>query len=333
MNETARKLGLEQHSPLVFRAPPDYDAQPSILPAPSAILVCSWMDAQLPHVYKYAEPYRRLFPNVPVIIVISTVNSSFFSSVREWKSSTEIVLGLLREAGDAAAVHTPNQSPSVFLHAFSNGGLMSIEALMLHLKDASPTFPQPVGTVFDSLPSSDSVSKLLSAASVSFTTSDLVSRLKYMYAMASAGTIYSWSQINSIAFGGSRTIDSAKQHMNKPVCWAWQRDAVSLKCPPRLYLHSRADEFIEAEHVRAHALEAQCANNEAPPAVVEGEELGQTTGVTWPPLDQIRTRRMVWNTPKHVQIGRKFPQLYWSTIETFFREVMSMVPGTLKSRL
>lgn len=332
MNEAARKLGLEQHSPLIYRALPDQNAKPSTLAAPSAILVCGWMDAQLSHVYKYVEPYRRMFPHVPVIIYISTSYSSFLAGKREWMQSAEIVQGLLREAGDAAAARTPNQSPSVFVHAFSNGGLMSIDALLLHIKDASATFPQPVGTVFDSLPSSDGVGQFLSAASVGFTTTDFMSRLKYVLYMASAGTIYGWSRISHMLNGGSRTIDSAKKDANTPKCWAWQKGAMPLKCPPRLYLHSRVDEFIEAESVDKHAQELQQVNGEAPPAVVEGEDLKQSVA-TWPPLDQVRTRRMVWNTPKHVQIGRKFPQLYWSTIESFVREVMSMVPGPLKSRL
>lgn len=328
----AERLKLEQYAPLVYVAHADSRAAPVIAPAPSVILICGWMDAQLRHVYKYVEPYRRLFPNVPVVIMLSTVNSCFLSSTREWQKNAAIVQRILREAGKLAYEKAPNEPQTVFIHGFSNGGLISLDSLMEHMDDSSPTFPQPVGSVFDSLPGFDSARTTLSAVIAGIHGDDLKAQLTRAYTRATMTVLHYVRQVTSFVGGRAPNINFAKAYVNKPESWAWKKDTTPLKCPPRLYLHTRADEYISPSAVEEHAAEVQRVNQEESAMVVEAENL-KNTAIAWPPLHTIRTRRMVWDTPKHVQIARMHPTLYWSAVETFVRDAMSMIPGPIKSRL
>ena len=328
----AEQLKLEQYAPLIYVAHPDYHAAPVITPAPSVILICGWMDAQLRHVYKYVEPYRRLFPHVPVIVMLSTVDSCFRSSTKEWKKNADIVQRILREAGKLAYEKAPNEPQTVFIHGFSNGGLISLDSLMEHMDDPSPTFPQPVGSVLDSLPGYDSARVTLSAVIAGIHGDDLKARLTRAYTQATMTVLHYVRQVTSFMGGRAPNINFAKAYINKPQSWAWRKGTAPLKCPPRLYLHTRADEYISPDAVDEHAVEVQRVNQEEPAMVVEAENLKNSV-ISWPPLHVIRTRRMVWNTPKHVQIARMHPTLYWSAIETFVRDTMSMIPSPIKSRL
>lgn len=326
-------LETEELSPLVHISRPASNQSNNWNSSPSAILICGWMDAQLRHVKKYAEPYRRLFPDVPIIIMLSTTRFCFFSSTAGWIKNAKLVQSELLEAGRIKAERAPTETHTVFIHGFSNGGLISLSSLMEHVEVTSPTFPQPLGAVFDSLPGYDALDKLVPAATAQVTGNNMQTRLQRAGMIAGLYSFW-YARSLSVALGGRpHNITFAKELVNKPTSWAWQKYDIPLaKCPPRLYLHTRSDQFIAPDSVEKHAEDLQRVNREPAPVVIEAEHL-KHPAIRWPPLSETRTRRMVWNTPQHVQIGRAFHSVYWTSIETFLRDALSLVPQPIKSRL
>jgi len=312
---------IQQLSPILYVDRPHASTAPRLARAPCAVLLCGWMNGELKYLHKYVAPYKRMFPHATIIILLSTLRSTFMSSPAATRSTALLVKDELLRAGRSASGPAAQAAPYMAVHYFSNGGLVTLSTMIEHLRDARPEMPSPMATIFDCVPGVLSEPILRDAATMSYPPGSwkywLNLALVRLYFLRTAWFGYAYQPLDNL--------DTVKKYQNTPstLHWGIQRP-VPQKLPPRLYLHTRSDAFISPASVAEHAAEAQRTNGELPPRMLEAERLAAPP--VWPPLAEIRTRQFVWDTPSHCQMARQFPDLYWSTVEQFLHEAMALVP-------
>lgn len=310
---------IQQLSPILYVDRPHASTVSRVARAPCAVLLCGWMNGELKYLHKYVAPYKRMFPNATILILLSTLKSTFLSPPAATRSTAELIRDELLRAGRDATVPGVQVRPQMAVHYFSNGGLISLSTLMEHLHDAE--MPTPMATIFDCVPGVLSQSILSDAATMTYPPGSwkywLTLGLVRLYFLRSAWFGYAYHPMDNL--------NTAKRYQNIPSTWHWSmQGALSKKLPPRLYLYTRPDAYISPLSVAEHAAEAQRVNGEPPSRMLDAERL--VSPPVWPPLSEIRTRQLIWDTPSHCQMARQFPDLYWSTVEQFLREAMSLVP-------
>lgn len=317
---------VQQLSPIVYVDRPQAStAAPRVARAPCAVLLCGWMNGELKYLHKYVGPYRRMFPDATILILLSTLRSTFLARSSAHLSTAQLIKEELLQAGCHAAARGAQAPPQMAVHYFSNGGLLSLSMLMENLHDTRPEMPLPMATIFDCVPGVLSEPILRDAATMNFP------RSSWQYWLTSALVrTYFW-KLKTFGYANHPydNLDVAKAYQNTLRTWQWQTQRPPPeKLPPRLYLYTRADAFIGPEFVSEHAAEAQRVNREPLPTVLEAEHLEGPP--VWPPLHACRTRQLVWDTPSHCQMARHSPDLYWSTVEQFLQEAMTLEPERAK---
>ena len=313
---------IQQLSNILYVDRPHVSTAPRVARAPCAVLLCGWMNGELKYLHKYVAPYKRMFPHATILILLSTFKTTFFNPPAASLATAQLIKEELLRVGRDAMEQGDEEPPRMAVHYFSNGGMVTLSTMMEHLHDASPHMPTPMATIFDCVPGILSEPIMRDASTMTYKFGS------WNYLSTSALVrLYFWrTALFGYAYHPMDNVESAKKYQNIPSTWHWatQRPAPHT-LPPRLYMHTRADAYISPISVTEHAAEAQRVNHEPRPMLLEAEKL--TSPPVWPPLSDVRTRQLVWDTPAHCQMARQFPDLYWSTVKQFLEESMTQMPG------
>ncbi|KAF8311802.1 uncharacterized protein EI90DRAFT_184658 [Cantharellus anzutake] len=106
---------------------------------PKVILVFSWLDAELKHIYKYTEGYHALYPGADQIIVRSDQKSFWYPEFLMGRTLKPVV-----DALHARGIYSLRDSSSrVLVHSMSNGGCFQLvtltKLLEKHVPSSSPS--------------------------------------------------------------------------------------------------------------------------------------------------------------------------------------------------
>ena len=122
------------------------------------IFIAFWMNAPPRALAKYVIEYRRLVPSARIIFVRSSSNDFFF------RLRTQTRRACIAPAVEAMRGLVTPENP-VFVHLFSNGGLLNTTHLLQTWKSATGS-PLPISAmIFDSAPGSPSLRSGLKAFS------------------------------------------------------------------------------------------------------------------------------------------------------------------------
>ncbi|KAG8928725.1 hypothetical protein FRC02_006537 [Tulasnella sp. 418] len=100
---------------------------------PTVIILFGWMDAQLPHIYKYTESYNRLYPAATQIIVRSR-QSIFWQTEKVQIAYFQPAMKLFKDHG----VINPGSNDRLLVHTFSNGGCIKLVTLAKAIHQYDP---------------------------------------------------------------------------------------------------------------------------------------------------------------------------------------------------
>ncbi|KDN34311.1 hypothetical protein RSAG8_12605, partial [Rhizoctonia solani AG-8 WAC10335] len=104
--------------------------------SPPVVLLFGWMDAQLPHLYKYTEQYNKIYPAATQILV-RTHQSYFWKKETAKRASVFPAVKLLRDAG--INEHTAAERSGLLVHTFSNGGALAQTSLARAISESLPS--------------------------------------------------------------------------------------------------------------------------------------------------------------------------------------------------
>ncbi|PKI83240.1 hypothetical protein MVES1_003051 [Malassezia vespertilionis] len=306
----------EQLSERLFRYNPT-SASGAHSQAPTAVVLYGWMDAELKYVAKYADMYAKLLPSATVLVNLTTNKSTFLSSELERAKEASYTIRALRD------VSAENRGPgraTVLFHSFSNGGIISLSALLRSVRNTEQgSLPEPVATVMDCCPGALSASLFGDAGTFAMDDSTIASRVRKMLISTMLTNMYRLRMAKERLAGRSDDFTAVKAQLNNPALWAWapKGGVVPSTLPARLYLYSRADRFIPTEEVETSAKASQDTNHDAclPKIAVEREE------AQWPSLEEARTRLCMWDNAPHCALLRYDPQRYVAALGTFLQDV------------
>ncbi|KAG8924432.1 hypothetical protein FRC01_011517 [Tulasnella sp. 417] len=204
---------------------------------PELILIFGWMDAQLQHIHKYTETYHNLYPGATQIIVRS------FS--QWWWTGTETSIeGTLPIAKLVNETYNPQRT---LIHAFSNGGMLSLADLTkgLHRLTGRTDLPLPARTViFDSCPGDSNFS-----GGVKAFTGGIKNPIVRNIAGALVVSTISLYWLYITAAGIEDPFVTMRKRLQDPAF-----------LPPtasRTYIYSKIDELVPSQAVEQHAQESK----------------------------------------------------------------------------
>ncbi|KLT43712.1 hypothetical protein CC85DRAFT_284223 [Cutaneotrichosporon oleaginosum] len=127
------------------------------------------MGAQPPHMDKYIEPYRRLFPSSPILVLRSEAGDWLNPWKKPSMDAAATVVQSLYDASElapasASVPHSPTD-PDLVIHVWSNGGSASLARLRQSLAKQRAALP-PYTLVLDSTPGQFSYRGTFSAFSL-----------------------------------------------------------------------------------------------------------------------------------------------------------------------
>ncbi|CAE6490704.1 unnamed protein product [Rhizoctonia solani] len=219
--------------------------------SPPVILIFGWMDAQLPHLYKYTEQYNKIYPGATQILV-RTHQNYFWKSNAANRASVFPVIKLLRDAG--INEHTAAEKSGLLVHTFSNGGALAQTSLACAIAESLPsnaTVPAipAQAYIYDSLPGILN----LRVTAIAFTAPIRAPALRSLAKLV-VGAIYilgsAWRNTIGVVLGQKEdTFTRLHRQLNEPTLLS-QR-------VPRTYIYSDIDELIPSESVEEHAKKAR----------------------------------------------------------------------------
>ncbi|KAJ5761056.1 hypothetical protein N7520_008212 [Penicillium odoratum] len=125
---------------------------------PPLIVLALWMNAGPAALLRYGNQYRRMIPSARIVMLRSTTNDFYFGS-SDTAQATQ-----LGPAVDALRTFAVPGNP-VFIHLFSNGGMLKTSQLMRVFKDMTGN-PLPVSSMLvDSAPGVTSIQSAMNAIS------------------------------------------------------------------------------------------------------------------------------------------------------------------------
>ncbi|KAJ1310816.1 hypothetical protein OPQ81_009336 [Rhizoctonia solani] len=218
---------------------------------PPVILMFGWMDAQLPHLYKYTEQYNKVYPGATQILV-RTHQSYFWKGEAAKRASVFPVIKLLRDAG--INEHTAAEKSGLLVHTFSNGGALAQTSLARAIAD---TLPPNITTpalpaqafIYDSLPGILD----LRITALAFTAPIRSPALRTLAKLV-VGAVYImgsfWRHTVGLLLGQKEdTFTQLHRELNEP--------RLLPQRVPRTYIYSDVDEIIPSESVEGHAKKAR----------------------------------------------------------------------------
>ncbi|CAE7117930.1 unnamed protein product [Rhizoctonia solani] len=218
---------------------------------PPVVLIFGWMDAQLPHLYKYTEQYNKIYPGATQILV-RTHQSYFWKNEAANRASVSPAIKLLRDAG--INEHTTAERSGLLVHTFSNGGALVQTALARAIADSlpsnatTPALPAQA-FIYDSLPGMLD----LRVTALAFT-APIRSPILRSLAKIVVGAIYIigsvWRSTIGVILGQKEdTFTQLHRELNEPSLFPQHA--------PRTYIYSDVDELISQESVEGHAKKAR----------------------------------------------------------------------------
>ncbi|BGP39390.1 hypothetical protein JCM10449v2_003328 [Rhodotorula kratochvilovae] len=279
------KTLLKKLSPAVYLAEPataalNGAAAGGAAKAPELVLISSWMGAQLKHVEKYVETYRKLYPTSAILLLRSSEADFFRSSTLVRALSPAVDVLRARTSG-----YTAGPSSGLLVHAFSNGGCLTLKMLNELLRAE--------GKTDDAQPLVAAAKQLLARAIVLDSCPGL-QNFKGTIAAFTAGVKSPFVKVPLVAiltvvFGALRLWDIIKRQPPILSRLSSYLNSSAFPAVPRLYLYSDIDKLVPCADVERHAAAARAAGVE------------------------VRTERFD-GTP-HVAHARVEPERYWGAIQ------------------
>lgn len=241
---------------------------------PPLIVLALWMNAGPSALLRYGNQYRRMLPTARVVILRSETND-FFLGASDAIQSTQ-----LAPAVDALRTFAVPGNP-VFIHLFSNGGLVKTSHLMRLFKETTGS-PLPVSSmVVDSAPGVTNIQSAMRAISFQlpkFWLWRLVSQAALWVYLVSMG-------IYRRIINAPNTVSVACQRINDKALYQPSGE----KGLVRYYIYSDADKIVLSQHVEEH--------------IRSSESCG------------IVVRPEKFEDAQHVMAMRTDPERYWAIID------------------
>ena len=286
-------------------------AEPSAKAAPSIVVLFGWASAPLPATGRFARGYASLFPKSRILIVLSTPTILFFQTDQSAQESMKPLLkelSGLKTASNSVIIsgprdRIPTDIPSVILHAFSNGGLISLRALSLAWR-TSLSSPLPHALlVLDSCPGSGCFNteafRWAESATAPFLTGDSIASkvpgAKFLMNLAALAWVTTAVRAPEIITGRENLISAARRCVN---------DAQLLD--PRgsvIYIYSTGDDAVRWQDVEASIEEMRNKNGDRSITTIKLEK------------------------SNHVAHEKVYRELYWLEVKNAWEKSLS--PGRI----
>ncbi|KAI0674778.1 hypothetical protein C8Q78DRAFT_1075152 [Trametes maxima] len=250
---------------------------------PSLIIIFGWLGAKPPHVRKYADAYRRMYPSSVQLIINS-------DPLRFWKPLSVRERALEKAVQDIAGhlsnMH-PGNPPRILLHVMSNGGACSLVDLasVLRKKCVEAPAESKCAVVFDSSPAPVTFAIMNRAF-----TASIRGRLRRYLAMFLVSAVYVVTLAVRAALRlPAKPMERELTRLNDPSLLPWTSTRT-----PRMYLYSSGDRIVPASGVEGHAAGARAAG--------------------------FPVRMVHFGQSGHVAHARDDPEKYWSAVRSFWEE-------------
>lgn len=271
------------------------------------VLVLGWMDSKLQHVSKYAIPYTELYPG-SVVVMNTIAKWDYLCNFAARDADANKLIDSLPEL-------TNGSRPDLLVHSFSNGGLGSLHTILVQLRARNGQV-SPLAHIMDSSPGRMTM-KATEAFSLGTQGNGFQQYVQGTKDLAYTRALTIMRFLKEKLTGTPETLDYMREFINKPESW------MAETLPPRLYVYTTADEFIDAADVESHARQALAKHRKQDVPFFEAEK---HDSVTWPPLKEKPVRLYRWDTLPHVSLGRKDPKKYWSNVKSFIDEAYTLNP-------
>lgn len=240
---------------------------------PPLIVLALWMNAGPSALLRYGNQYRRMLPTARIVILRSETNDFFLGS-RDATQSAQ-----LAPAVDALRTFAVPGNP-VFIHLFSNGGLVKTSHLMRLFKEKTG-YGLPISSmVVDSAPGVTSIQSAMQAISFQlpkFWLWNIVSKAALWVYLVSMG-------IYGRIINAPNTVSVACQRINDRAFYQSSGEEGLV----RYYIYSDEDKIVLSEHVEEH--------------IRSSESCG------------IVVRPEKFKDAQHVMAMRTDPERYWAII-------------------
>ena len=247
--------------------------------SPSTILIFGWADANIRHLAKFTDGYRRLFPSAKIVLVTAETMETFFGSQKTAQSHVRSTMSEVFDHKDG--------SGKVLIHVFSNSGGINLEAAYLTYHELHSTSePLPAtGVIFDSTPGGKFFWKEFPRWSRGvYAGLAPVVPLPGFITMAFAWTWVLLVMGMPMLLGYENTVSRVSRFVNDPR---------NIKDSGRLYLYSKVDPLIDWRNVEDAAAKATANGFDVHLARFEDS--------------------------KHCAHMRMYPEKYWGAVREFWR--------------
>ncbi|EIN05989.1 hypothetical protein PUNSTDRAFT_90715 [Punctularia strigosozonata HHB-11173 SS5] len=191
------------------------------------------MGAALPHAKKYVIMHRRLFPNTPIILVLSSPRH-FFQRASTRHASLQPAISLLQ---------TSQTDDGTLIHVLSNGGARMLDDMLSLAPNLGGS-----GTkiLFDSTPGELNLRNTISA---------FLAPIRPFYLRAIGSVLLAVFYLFTVwmpttLFGSVNVIERVRRHLNDPAI-------VSVSDTKRAYIYSDEDELVQSWAVEKHVADAK----------------------------------------------------------------------------
>ena len=201
------------------------------------VVLAFWMNAAPRALVRYVNEYRRMMPVARIVIIRSTSDDFFFAS------SPSTQQDRLEPAVDALRTFAVPGN-SVFIHLFSNGGVMKVAHLMRAFKDITGQ-PMPISSmIFDSAPGVATIESGMKALSFS---------LPQMYILRLISKLGLWLLLVTLQLFRSfmkipNPMDIAREMINDKALFQPSAKKGLIRC----YIYSEKDGLIHQHEVEDH---------------------------------------------------------------------------------
>jgi hypothetical protein len=234
--------------------------------APKTIVIFSWLGAHMRNIMKYVAGHLLLFPNARIILITTSFVDFRYSTLNRQKRRLRPAVEALLSTPLSQTYH-PNQdqSDSLLIHSFSNGGAQTLTQFALAYRDLTNRAVPSRALILDSAPGK---------ANYEATTRLLIQMLPkfFLFQYLGKGLIYFciavW-RISSRLMQMRNQVDILRERLNDPKLFAVRArtlSAMSEKQTPgqleiktssnRGYIYSESDDLIAFKDVEEHAQEA-----------------------------------------------------------------------------
>ncbi|RVX73839.1 hypothetical protein B0A52_02729 [Exophiala mesophila] len=227
----------------IYEPPPD--AATPTNEGPTTILICGWMGGTARNLSRYTTKYNTLYPAARIVLISSTPTDT--PGFRILLSSKH-----RKQRADAPAkaliLDAQAEGSRLLVHAFSNGGGMSLGAISKAYQQLSGTALPARLVVFDSVPGGDKFTKEFGRWVGAFAVGLPSNILIRWPALVLLGLVVAVQLGLPSLFGTANAATKARADLND--------EKLINPQSKRLYLYSDADALIGANEVREHAAES-----------------------------------------------------------------------------